>query len=162
MAKLNMANINTLFRKGYLLAGVVMAANMFVVNEVKASENKDENNPDTLQVDSSQQLLEQQKLMQNPTEGTAKIEENKENDDNNIIEKSNKKQSSLDILLSLENYFNFFGTLALSSANSYFKWWDYNAGSYCKLRIGCLGWRTKKFTIAPCIIIPPFEIAVST
>ena len=33
----------------------------------------------------------------------------------------------------------------MSSANSYFKWWDYNAGSYCKLRLGCLGWRTKKF-----------------
>ena len=136
MAKLNMANMNTLFRKGYLLAGVMMAANMFAVNEMKASENKDEN-PETLQME--QQLLEQQKLMQNPNEVTAKIEENKENDDNNIIEKSNKKQSSLDILLSLENYFNFFGTLALSSANSYFKWWDYNAGSYCKLRIGCLG-----------------------
>ena len=36
MEKLNMANMNTLFRKGYLLAGVVMAANMFAVNEVKA------------------------------------------------------------------------------------------------------------------------------
>ena len=36
MASLNMANMNTLFRKGYLLAGVIMAANMFVVNEVKA------------------------------------------------------------------------------------------------------------------------------
>ena len=30
--------MNTLFRKGYLLAGVIMAANMFVVNEVKATE----------------------------------------------------------------------------------------------------------------------------
>ena len=31
-----MANMNILFRKGYLLAGVMMAANMFVVNEVRA------------------------------------------------------------------------------------------------------------------------------
>ena len=36
MAKLNMAKVSTLIRKGYLLAGVVMAANMFAVNEVKA------------------------------------------------------------------------------------------------------------------------------
>ena len=33
-----MANMNALFRKVYLLAGVVMAANMFVGNEIKASE----------------------------------------------------------------------------------------------------------------------------
>ena len=41
-----MANMNTLFRKGYLLAGVIMAANMFVVNEVKAMEQiRRRNNP---------------------------------------------------------------------------------------------------------------------
>ena len=41
--------IPTLIRKGYLLAGVVMAANMFVVNEVKAmkDENKKEEKKDT-------------------------------------------------------------------------------------------------------------------
>ena len=37
-----MASVNTLIRKGYLLAGVIMAANMFVVNEVKATD--EENN----------------------------------------------------------------------------------------------------------------------
>ena len=42
MAKINMVKVNTLFRKGYLLAGVLMAANMFVVNEVKASEDPSE------------------------------------------------------------------------------------------------------------------------
>ena len=31
-----MASINVVIKKGYLLAGVIMAANMFVVNEVKA------------------------------------------------------------------------------------------------------------------------------
>ena len=41
-----MANMNALFRKGYLLAGVIMAANMFVVNEVKAMEQiRRRNNP---------------------------------------------------------------------------------------------------------------------
>ena len=32
-----MAKVNTLIRKGYLFAGVIMAANMFVVNEMRAS-----------------------------------------------------------------------------------------------------------------------------
>ena len=143
MAKLNMANINTLFRKGYLLAGVVMAANMFVVNEVKASENKDENNPDTLQVDSSQQLLEQQKLMQNPTEGTAKIEENNEEKGKNTFTKVLDMASGF--VLSRENTINLIGGVVFSGANNYLKWWDYNPGSYCNLRNGCLGWRSKKF-----------------
>jgi len=126
MVKLNMANMNTLFRKGYLLAGVLMAANMFAVNEIKASSPG-------LSFDLNR--LENQ---QNPQEQNPLFTGKKEGEDN-------KKQSSLDKLLSWENYFNFFGTLALSGANNYFKWWDYNAGSYCNLRIGCLGWRTKKF-----------------
>ena len=139
MASLNMANMNTFFKKGYLLAGVVMAANMFAVNEIKASSS----NPS---VEVNQQSLEQQyPPVQNPLGNTNN--NNEKNDDNTItVEKSNKKkQGPLYKLLSLENYFNFFGTLALSGANNYFKWWDYNAGSYCNLRIGCLGWRTKKF-----------------
>ena len=46
MANMNMAKVSTLFRKGYLLAGVIMAANMFVVNEVKAMEQiRRRNNP---------------------------------------------------------------------------------------------------------------------
>ena len=134
--------MNTLFRKGYLLAGVMMAANMFVVNEVKASENKGTmsnfggqgsgqgaeaqiSDPQTFLNDISQQ--EKTKVQMGGEEG------------------DQKKHSPLDKLLSLENYFNLFGTLALSGANNYFKWWDYNPGGYLKLRIGCLGWRTKKF-----------------
>ena len=43
-----MVKVSTLIRKGYLLAGVLMAANMFVVNEVKASsETKNLNNNET-------------------------------------------------------------------------------------------------------------------
>ena len=44
MASLNMAKVNTLFRKGYLLAGVIMAANMFVLNDMKAMDENNENN----------------------------------------------------------------------------------------------------------------------
>ena len=121
MVKLNMVNMNTLFRKGYLLAGVVMAANMLVVNEMKAMETRDP------EID-EQNLQGQIPVFTKKKEGDHK-----------------KKQGPLDILLSGENYFNLFGTLALSCANNYFKLWDYNAGGYLNLRIGCLGWRTKKF-----------------
>ena len=44
MASLNMAKVNTLFRKGYLLAGVVMAANMLVVNEAIAMKEENKEN----------------------------------------------------------------------------------------------------------------------
>ena len=144
MAKLNMVKVSTLFKKGYLLAGVVMAANMFAVNEMKASnsKNNEEDNPETLQVDLKQQLLDKQnQQMENHAENTNSDKEEEKKDG----EGDQKKQGPLDRLLSYENIINLFGTLALSGANNYFKWWDYNAGSYCNLRIGCLGWRTKKF-----------------
>ena len=114
MAKLNMTNMNTLFRKGYLLAGVVMAANMLVVNEMRAM---------------------------NPTNinDIKKIEGKEKNKDSSSLE------SVLNFVLSRENTINLIGGVVFSCANNYFKWWDYNAGSYCNLRIGCLGWRTKKF-----------------
>ena len=72
--------------------------------------------------------------MQNPNEATIK---DKEVDP--------KKQSPLGILLYYENYINLIGGTVSSVANNYFKLWDYNAGGYLNLRIGCLGWRTKKF-----------------
>ena len=130
MEKINMVKVSTLIRKGYLLAGVLMAANMFVVNEVKASsETKNLNNKEKKKkkyiIDSDEKSITKDVKIEG--------EENK------------KKQGPLYKLLSGENYFNLFGTLALSCANNYFKWWDYNAGGYLKLRIGCLGWRTKKF-----------------
>ena len=139
MVKLNMANMNTLFKKGYLLAGVMMAANMFVVNEVKASGM---GNTGTYQ--EGQGMGEQFQKKENLINDTF----NKTDDFNNKdkgTEDHKKKQGPLDKLLSCENYLNLFGTLALSGANNYFKWWDYNAGGYLNLRIGCLGWRTKKF-----------------
>ena len=131
MAKLNIGNMNTLFKKGYLLAGVMMAANMFVVNEVKASEDGQ---------------IDQKKEETKEGEIETKLEiKDFTKQENNEEGEANKKQSPLDKFLSCENYFNLFGTLALSCANNYFKLWDYNAGGYLNLRIGCLGWRTKKF-----------------
>ncbi len=102
-----------LFKKGYLLAGMIIAANIFVVNEMLAM---DEDKTDEI-------LLED---MNNTISPIA-----------NII--------TIDItrpILYWENYFNFFGTLALSGFNNYSKWWDYDAGIYWKL--GCLGWRSKR------------------
>ena len=52
MTNINMASVNMLIKKCYLLAGMVMAANMFIVNEVKASTNeeqhKDEKNENNI------------------------------------------------------------------------------------------------------------------
>ena len=131
MASLNMAKVNTLIRKGYFLAGVIIAANMFVVNEMKAMEPKqmtekviDENNME-------KENYEQQK-------------ENKEDSDNPIKYASLLKRG-LNFVLKYENTINFFGGLFFSVANNYLKLWDYNPGGYCNLRIGCLGLRSKRF-----------------
>ena len=117
MAKLNMANINTLFRKGYLLAGVIMAANMFVVNETKASNNRGHINMD---------------------ENTEKYEEGKDKDASSL-------ESVLNFVLSRENTINLIGGVVFSGANNYLKLWDYNAGKYLDWKFGFFGWRTKKF-----------------
>ena len=122
MAKLNMANMNALFKKGYLLAEVIIAANMFVGNEVKASDNND-----NMSIDDK-------------TEQQADEKKEKERDKN-----ASSLESVLNFVLSRENTINLIGGVVLSGANNYLKLWDYNAGSYCNLRIGCLGWRTKKF-----------------
>ena len=125
-----MANMNTLFRKGYLLAGVVMAANMFAVNEVKASENN----------------KEKENITPNDNGKLIPVE------DSNELDYFNKKYENASFLikgvlyrvLSSENYINLIGGVISSVANNYFKWWDYNPGGYLNLRIGCLGWRSKK------------------
>ena len=111
MAKLNMAKVNTLFRKGYLLAGVMMAANMLVVNEMRAMKEKD-------------------------------IEQVGNEEDND--KDASSLERVLNFVLSWENTINLIGGVVFSGANNYFKWWDYNPGRYFKLRIGCLGWRSKK------------------
>ncbi len=125
MEKLNMANVNTLIKKGYLLAGVLMAANIFVVNEMKATEN-DKDDLTTLNQPQN-------------VEGEGKEEEVVPVENG---EKKSGEQGFFNFVLTYENTINLIGGLALSGANNYFKWWDYSPGVYRKL--GCIGWRSKR------------------
>ena len=126
MASLNMANMNTLFRKGYLLAGVVMAANMFVVNEVRAMKTND--NEKGKKVD----LIDEKEvdLINKKKKGKKKG-------------KKSGEQGFFDKVLYYENTINLIGGTVSSVANNYFKLWDYNPGWY--RQFGCLGWRSKRF-----------------
>ena len=117
MASLSMANMNKLFKKGYLFAGVIIAANMFVVNEVKASAISSRNNS----------------FVRHPQN---------EEEENSDEPKTQYVQNFLSFLLSHENIFNLIGGAVFSGFNNYFKWWDYNPGGYFKL--GCPGWRFKR------------------
>ena len=99
----NMANMNTLFKKGYLFAVVIMAANMFVVNEMKAmNDNRREPEKDM-----------------------------KEGNDESTFLKFLDMTSGF--VLKWENLINFIGGAVFSGANNYFKWWDYKPGTYWKL-----------------------------
>ena len=136
MEKLNMANMNTLFRKVYLLAGVIMAANMFVVNEIKAMEalTKEENDPEknkelNTKIDSSLKITNINEIEKIGTETQKK----------NDVPGTN----ILDRLLSHKNVFNLIGEAVFSGFNNYFKWWDYNPGWYGQF--GCFGWKSKRF-----------------
>ena len=104
MASLNMAKVNTLFRKGYLLAGVIMAANMFVLNDMKAMDENNENN--------------------------IKIYNIEKGDKDKDALSLNKV---LNFVLSWENTINLVGGVVLSGINNYLKWWDYNPGGYSRL-----------------------------
>ena len=133
----NMSLGNTLIRKGYLLAGVMMAANMLVGNEMKAMNNK-ENNMDTTEEEIKYNIDYQ---------GT-------ENKDQNYLNNTEENDLSLKkkvlsfvgwvsyYSLSYENYINLISGVIFSGANNYFKLWNYDAGGYCNLRIGCFGWRS--------------------
>ena len=109
-----MVKVNTFIRKGYLLAGVMMAANMLAVNEMKASANDDNN------------------IKQNNFKEVIEVKE------------ENKKtlflENVLNFVLSWENTINLVGGVVFSCANNYLKWWDYNPGKYS--RLGCFGWRS--------------------
>ena len=89
MASLNMASINTLFRKGYLLAGVIVAANMFVVNEMKAMKKK---------------LTTEEVINENnmETENHGQQKEN-QNDSGSPIKYASLLKSGLNFVLSWEN-----------------------------------------------------------
>ena len=124
--------MNTLFRKGYLLAGVLMAANMFVVNEVKAMEQVRRRN-------------------NNPINESTIIEDNDEN--------ASWKQFVRDYLgamLYYENEATFMGMLIASGVNNYYKLWKYTAGKF-RVGSGWFGYRTKRFLIG----ILQFEVGLN-
>ena len=111
----NMSLGNTLFKKVYLLAGVVMAANMFVVNEIRATN----------------------------TDGPQFETKEKEKTDENQKGPSVPGTNILDRLLSHENIINLIGEAVFSGFNNYLKWWDYNPGWYGQFV--WFGWRSKRF-----------------
>ena len=107
-----MASINMLFKKGYLLAGVIMAANIFIGNEMKAMKNE--------------------------------LDYEEDKDIN-----GGKKEEKSGVQIFLDNFYRddivmfTVGGLVSSVANNYFKWWNYNAGTY-RGEFGCIGWRSKR------------------
>ena len=127
MKSLNMAKVNTLLRKGYILAGVIMAANMFVVNEVRASINNEQ----------------ERKEIKEYQETKEKEEENNKEEKDKKASKTQFAQGFFDRLLFCENTFNLIGGAVFSAFNNYSKWCDYNPGWYCKPV--WFGWRSKRF-----------------
>ena len=133
MASLIMANMNTLIRKGYLLAGVIMAANMFIVNEVRA-------------MDDNEETEEKQKKSDDLNK-----EKEQDNDKKKIEESGSEGKGSatqavtLATLLEKKVFINFLGTFAVSCLNNYFNLWDYKSGKYLDWKFGFFGWRTKRF-----------------
>ena len=154
MEKLNMAKVNTLIRKGYIFAGVIIAANMFVVNEVKAmkdiSGKSKEKGWTSMTMNSSYNSVpisdkEKEKYEKLQEGGINGGEEPTNIKGKKITSKTQPRQNFLDKVLSHENIFNLVGGLVFSVANSYLKWCDYNPGGYWNLRFGCLGLRSKRF-----------------
>jgi len=138
-----MANMNTLFRKGYLLAGVMMAANMFVVNEVKAMEEGNTGNPFSSELQRNPNSGSELNNNSTNTEGYKRINTT-ESENLDVTDEDQYAPSILDRLLYRllfrENIINFIGGVVFSGFNNYLKLWDYNPGGYWK--IGCLGWRS--------------------
>jgi len=118
-----MANMNTLFRKGYLLAGVLMAANMFIVNEVVAME--------TMKSENSTYFEET---------GSVSLEYNRNKHKKNSLTLKNVLSFVGRVpyyFLAYDNYINLFVGVVSSVANNYLKLWDYNPGTYREFgRIG--------------------------
>ncbi len=115
-----MAKVNMLLKKGYLLAGVIMAANIFVVNEMKASTiSSEENNGDN-------------------TEKKEEINggEGKE-------EKKSNVQGFFNFVLTYENTINFFGGALFTLANSFYKFYENKPGFYFDYYFA--GWNSNPF-----------------
>ena len=141
-----MVFMNELIRKGFLLAGVVMAANMFAVNEMMASSSP---SPAPIGYQATSQTMNPPSIY--PSYNSNNINQNfpelNIKEENTGAPEVQPKEKFSDILLynllSWEKPINFIGTLFFSIANNYFKLWDYNPGKYRKL--GCRGWRSKRF-----------------
>ena len=117
-----MAKVSTLIRKGYLFAGVIMAVNMFVVNEVMAMKDISEETK-------NKNLLENEKEDDNSIPiGSKKMKGGEIKDGKTVISKTLSVQGFRNFLLSHENIFNLIGGAVFSGFNNYFKWWDYNPG----------------------------------
>jgi len=125
-----MVNMNTLFKKGCLLAGVMMAANMFVVNEVKASEV-----PSGPQI--PQGNVENEKQVD-----LNKKEEKKKKEAEEKLKKSNER-GVLDKVLSLENTINLVGGALFTLANSFYKFYENKPGFYFDYYFA--GWNSNPF-----------------
>ena len=134
-----MAKVSMLIKKVYLLAGVVMAANMFIVNEVKAMETEQPISssmmPPTDNDNSNTNMNNNEKPLKEGTIDTGKGKTG--------VFKIQFVQNITNKVSSHENIINLFGGLAFSCVNNYFKLWDYNPGMYCKPV--WLGWRSKRF-----------------
>ena len=143
MEKLNMANMSTLFRKGYLLAGVVMLLNMFVVKEVMAMEGGSTGNPFSSELQMNPNSNNELNNNSTNIEGYRRIE-GTESEKLDVTEDQFAPSILDELLYRLlfwENRINFFGGIIVSGFNNYLKLWDYNPGIYFK--VGCLGWRSK-------------------
>ena len=116
----NMSLGNTLIRKGYLLAGVMMAANMFVVNEMKAMNTENDENRSVY-------------LEEIRSDGL-------ENGRNNHKKVLSFAECVPYYFLAYDNYINLFVGVVSSVANNYLKLWDYNPGTYREF--GRIGWRS--------------------
>ena len=114
-------------RKNFLLSVIVLAFNIFIVNDISASEREKEfkiiDYPDIMHEDKTDEYVE--KIME---------------DEN---EKASPLENVLTYTLTYKNYIDLIGGLVSSGFNNYLKWWDYNPGMYCKPV--WLGWRSKRF-----------------
>ena len=143
--------MNALLKKGYLLAVVVIVANMFIGNEMKAM-NKDSGGPDTQETKDRWQFPSTNNFLKsidiNKIDNINDFQKKGKEGGNQVVPGAQPKQkffdSLLSNLLSYENSINLIGGALFSVANNYLKLWDYNPGGYWNLRIGCLGLRSKR------------------
>ena len=124
MANINMANVNMLIEKCYLLAGMVIAANMFIMNEVKAMDEKN---------------IQEEYIK--------KIKEKDAAEYNKAKEKLEKIYCGpckyIGYLLQWKNTINTVGGALFTSANGLYNFYENKQGSYFDMVFA--GWNSKPF-----------------